>query len=244
MIKGIFFDLGGTLVSYKNVDRVIKRILSESKKKKETSFSVEELYLFYKKASVDVASLFLNKKFYLHKDLFREIFKKYNEYVGITCDPSFLNWFTSRHENLLIESFYLIKNAKKTLLNLKQKNMIVGIVSNIDSHMLNKIILNTQLNTMIDFKISSEFAQSCKPDRRIFELAREKAKLDSSELLFIGDSIEHDIIGSKNFGIKNVLFCEKNMRAPLQSGNHKEKPNYKIQDLLELGPLIDNLNRK
>ncbi len=58
MIKGIFFDLGGTLVSYKNVDRVIKKILSESKKRKETSFSVDELYLFYKEASIDVASLF------------------------------------------------------------------------------------------------------------------------------------------------------------------------------------------
>ena len=34
MIKGVLFDLGGTLVSYSNVETVIETILAGDKKKK------------------------------------------------------------------------------------------------------------------------------------------------------------------------------------------------------------------
>ena len=33
MIKGVLFDLGGTLVSYSNVETVIETILAETKKR-------------------------------------------------------------------------------------------------------------------------------------------------------------------------------------------------------------------
>lgn len=243
MIKGVLFDLGGTLVSYKNVDSSIEILLSELKQRSLTDFSVKELLAFYKEASTDVASHFINKKYYLHRELFTEIFKKFLVRANIEAEPNFFNWFPHLHETLLVDSFDLIQSAKKTLIGLKKKNLVIGIVSNIDNRMFEKICIKTQLDQMIDFKLSSETANSCKPDRKIFEIARKKIGLDNSELLFVGDSIEHDIIGSRNFGIKSVLFFEKDIRAPLQSGNCKTEPDFKITDLSELNDLILNLNR-
>ena len=64
-----------------------------------------------------------------------------------------------------------------------------------------------------------------------------------SELLFVGDSIEHDIYGSNKYGIQNVLFSERNITAPLQTGKYYEEPNFSIADLSDLSNLIFNLNR-
>ena len=38
MIKGVLFDLGGTLVSYSNVETVIETILAETKKENRRNF--------------------------------------------------------------------------------------------------------------------------------------------------------------------------------------------------------------
>ena len=100
-----------------------------------------------------------------------------------------------------------------------------------------------EIEHLVDFSLSSEAARSCKPDRQIFEIAKRKMGLNKSELLFVGDSIEHDIFGSKRYGIQNVFFSEKNIVAPLQTGKYYEKPNFTIKDLSDLSGLIDELNR-
>ena len=144
---------------------------------------------------------------------------------------------------MLIQSFELIKNAQRTLIDLSKKNFIIGVVSNIDHFMLEQILINTKIKHLINFGISSESAQSCKPDRKIFEVAKRKSGLMKSELLFVGDSIEHDIYGSNKYGIQNVLFSERNITAPLQTGKYHEEPNFSIADLSDLSNLIFNLNR-
>ncbi|MDC3067187.1 HAD family hydrolase [Pseudomonadota bacterium] len=243
MIKGILFDLGGTLISYREVDTVIESILLETKQKKLTKLSIQELIILYKKASIAVTHSYIDRKFYLHKDLFLDIFKRFTDFAGIEADNEFFKWFSQRHEFLLIQSFSLIKNARKTLTDLNKKNLTVGIVSNIDSYMLKQILKKNEIEHLVDFDLSSESARSCKPDCKIFEIARRKTGLEKSELLFVGDSMEHDIVGSNKYGILNVFFSEKNITAPLQTGKYYEKPNYTIEDLSELSSLIFELNR-
>ena len=243
MIKGVLFDLGGTLVSYSNVETVIETILTETKQRKFTKLSLLQLKILYKKATMEVTSNYINKKFYLHENLFIDIFKKFAEEASIDADKEFFRWISERHEFLLIQSFKLIKNAQKTLIDLNKKNFIIGIVSNIDNSMLEQILIKTNIKHLTNFWLSSETAQSCKPDRQIFEVARRKTGLRKSELLFVGDSIEHDIFGSNKYGIQNVLFSEKNITAPLQTGKYYEEPNFSIADLADLYNLIYELNR-
>ena len=243
MIKGVLFDLGGTLVSYSNVETVIETILAETKQRKSTKLSTEQLKILYKEARIEVTHNYIGKRFYLHGDLFLDIFKNFTKKAGIDADKEFFRWISERHEYLLIHSFKLIKNAQRALIDLSKKNFIIGVVSNIDHSMLEQILINTKIKHLINFGISSESAQSCKPDRQIFEVAKRKSGLMKSELLFVGDSLEHDIYGSKKYGIQNVLFSERNITAPLQTGKYYEEPNFSIADLSDLSNLIFNLNR-
>ena len=73
MIKGVLFDLGGTLVSYSNVETVIETILAETKK--ENPRNSEQLKILYKEARIEVIHNYIDKRFYLHGDLFLDIFK-------------------------------------------------------------------------------------------------------------------------------------------------------------------------
>ena len=174
MIKGVLFDLGGTLVSYSNVETVIETILAETKKRKSTKLSTEQLKILYKEARIEVTHNYIDKRFYLHGDLFLDIFKNFTKKADIDADKEFFRWISERHEYLLIQSFKLIKNAQRTLIDLSKKNFIIGVVSNIDHFMLEQILINTKIKHLINFGISSESAQSCKPDRKIFEVAKKK----------------------------------------------------------------------
>ena len=85
MIKGVLFDLGGTLISYSEVNNVIETILLETKQKKLTKLSIQQLTILYKKASIDVTHDYIDRKFYLHKNLFLDIFKRFTNFFEVFC---------------------------------------------------------------------------------------------------------------------------------------------------------------
>ena len=91
MIKGVLFDLGGTLVSYSNVETVIETILAETKQRKSTKLSTEQLKILYKEARIEVTHNYIGKRFYLHGDLFLDIFKNFTKKASIDADKEFLD---------------------------------------------------------------------------------------------------------------------------------------------------------
>ena len=62
MIKGIFFDLGGTLFSYKNVTKTTFPILVDSIARTGASRDSEQIKSAYKEASQEVAEGYSSKK--------------------------------------------------------------------------------------------------------------------------------------------------------------------------------------
>ena len=66
MIKGIFFDLGGTLCSYKDVPRVTIPLLNQAKEKLDIVATAEDIKKFYQEASFQIAQAYSEKSYYLH----------------------------------------------------------------------------------------------------------------------------------------------------------------------------------
>lgn len=98
-----------------------------------------------------------------------------------------------------IESFleYLHKNGIRT-----------GVISNI-SYAGN--VVKNRINKMIpdnhfEFIIATSEYMYRKPNKRIFELALEKADLEASDVWYIGDQYECDIVGARNVGIFPVWY--------------------------------------
>jgi len=75
-----------------------------------------------------------------------------------------------------------------------------------------------------------------KPDRRIFEIVIEQAGCSANEILHVGDSLENDVGGANNAGIKSVWLNRK--QAQNESGI---RPDFEIAALSELMPICKQL---
>jgi FMN phosphatase YigB (HAD superfamily) len=93
-----------------------------------------------------------------------------------------------------------------------------------------------ELETHMDHWTSSEEARSCKPHPGIFDVALQKAGCEADQVLFVGDSREHDIKGARRAGMKAVLISEEDGRSPLDVGD--AEPDHVIGELSELTELI------
>lgn len=91
---------------------------------------------------------------------------------------------------------------------LYQKNIRTGVISNIAycgqavTDRINEVIPTNHFEFII---ATSEYMYR-KPNRRIFDLALEKADLPADEVWYVGDQYECDIMGARNAGIFPVWY--------------------------------------
>ena len=101
------------------------------------------------------------------------------------------------------------KNRRKTegseeLLKYFKKQYNIGIITNNLISEQEEKLEYLGLSSYIDIMITSEEARVPKPDPQIFNLTLKKFNAKPDEVIMIGDSWEHDILGEHNMGIKCV----------------------------------------
>ncbi|MEC9248966.1 MAG: HAD family hydrolase [Pseudomonadota bacterium] len=238
MIRGIFFDLGGTLLSYKNVNKTTLPILEEAIMRSGKKLNKDKIKAAYRESSSIIAAQYATKKYYLHKHFFNDVFLRFLKTLGIDGNTELLSWYANFHREEMIDCLILKADCIETLNHLRSKGIYISIVSNIDNDMLNPLLKKENLGSLTDHTISSETARSCKPDRRIFEIALEKSTLSPKSIIFVGDSPEHDIGGAKPLGFKTALITDGGLGPPLQTGKQVPRADYTIDSLSELTALI------
>jgi putative hydrolase of the HAD superfamily len=112
-----------------------------------------------------------------------------DDYVAI-C-PTKTNLFPRTHETLR----YIISNGFKESTEMK--------------------ISNNGLDVYFEHVIISEVVGVNKPDRAIFDHALNLAEADVSESIMIGDSIEADIRGAQDYGMKAIYFNPQGKEKPV-----------------------------
>lgn len=141
---------------------------------------------------------------YLHRELFGGAFVAMAETLGGTIDEATAQQAVDRQYRATIDHASLRPDAIATLQALRRAGRHVQIVSNIDEEQLVPMVERFGLGSLVDVAISSEAAGSCKPDRRIFELALANAGRAPEHTLFVGDSPGHDIAGPAALGIRTA----------------------------------------
>lgn len=91
---------------------------------------------------------------------------------------------------------------------LKKKGIRTGVISNIS---YDPAVVAERINRLLpenafEFVITSSNYMFRKPNKRIFELALEKAELRPEEVWYIGDQYECDVKGSLNAGLFPVWY--------------------------------------
>ncbi len=237
-MKGVFFDLGGTLYSYRNVPRATVPLLMEAVERLGLITQFDDVKQAYNQATSDATADYADQPYYLHRDFFHDIFLRFVKNVGGEPDEAVHAWYHAAHRAVIVDCLVLQKDCIETLTYLKAQGLYLSIVSNIDDDMLHPLVADAGLDAFFDHWTSSEAAQSCKPDQRIFDMALELSGLEPESVLFVGDSPEHDVIGAEAAGMRTALIVDGTMEPPLQTGRETVAPDHVIDGLTELKGIV------
>lgn len=107
----------------------------------------------------------------------------------------------------------LFEGSEKVLAYLQKKYHLHIISNGFKETTLTKMD-RSGLNPYFENVIISEDVGVNKPDRRVFEYALAKAGATKDESIMIGDSIEADIRGAQDFGMRAIFFNPLNRDKP------------------------------
>ena len=92
-------------------------------------------------------------------------------------------------------------------------------------------IKESRLETFFKKMITSEDTGYQKPNKKIFEYALKTVNAKKRESIMIGDDIDNDIIGAKQFGMDTVFFNPEKLK-------HNSNPTFEIHSLNELMDIL------
>lgn len=123
--------------------------------------------------------------------------------------------------NLYWENYFnqmkLFDGAVDFLRQLKNSGIKIVIVSNLLVDIQSKKLIHLGIDKFIDFVVTSEEAGKDKPERSIFLLSLEKLGMSKNDVVFIGDELDTDIRGARDFGIKHILVNEGDFKGVAES---------------------------
>ena len=97
----------------------------------------------------------------------------------------------------------------------------------------NADVTKTPLGRFFDFALKAEDVGAAKPEPALFNHALQRVAGNSSALIHIGDSHDHDVIGANRAGIRSVWFA--------QQGGESDVADHIIECLTELPSLLRHL---
>ncbi len=124
----------------------------------------------------------------------------------------------------------LFPHAHETLDYLHKKYKLYIITNGFNEVQFTKL-KNSQLDKYFTKIFTSEDAGAQKPNPKIFENAIKSANARKVESIMIGDDLEADILGAKNYGLDQVYF------NPFGK-DHQEKITHEIVSLKELQEIL------
>ena len=120
----------------------------------------------------------------------------------------------------------LFEGALQALSYLKNKYTLHIITNGFNEVQFIKLE-HSQLAPFFTHIITSEAANSKKPEKEIFDFALNLAQAKTSESIMIGDSLAEDIQGARNYGIDQIYFNP-------HKNQHTQQVTFEINSLLEL----------
>jgi 2-haloalkanoic acid dehalogenase type II len=237
-IRAVFFDLGGTLFSNVQIPIVCMPVLAEAASRLGLERGLADIGHAFVEATRETNANYVNRPFYLHRDLFLDTTRRLLASLGREECEEFSQWFYRAQRAVMIRQMVLRDDCLETLEVLRSRGLGLSIVSNIDDDYLEPMTRNLGLRSYFDHWISSEAAGSCKPDPGIFHFALQKVGCGPEEVIFVGDSRVHDIQGARAVGMRSVLITEEGGVSHLDDEHFLAQPDHVIDALCELPELV------
>jgi 2-haloalkanoic acid dehalogenase type II len=225
----VFFDFGGTLFRYSDLREDFDAMLESIARGHGIGAPRQDLRRVYRETMGEAFRAFHPRPFYLHRELFAAAHASFLDRLGARPGHAPGDELYERQSRLGLARVEPRAEAEETLAALRALGLHLGIVSNIDEDQFHPLFERIGLARHFDATTTSEEARSCKPHPGIFRVALAKAGAPAPEtVLFVGDSIEHDVAGANALGMTSVLVAR---RPP---GPGAVVPHHVIGDLREL----------
>ena len=138
-----------------------------------------------------------------------EVFIRYQEIIlsqagtKLTRDTA-LEMLKSVSQMAREETYVLYDDVLPVFKALKKQGLVIGLITSLSKDM-NLICSQLGLEPYLDFVVTSKEVGSNKPEPPIFLAALERAKVNASEAVYVGDQYETDVVGARGVGINPVL---------------------------------------
>lgn len=216
------FDLDDTLLDFKASEKLSFQLCMQSLGIQQNVDHIFADYQIINKSLWKALELAQTSQEKLKVERFRKTFELHN--IDINPDVASL-----RYLDTLPETVVLIDHAVETCEWLSQHGEI-GIITNGIEYVQAKRINKSKIAPFISFVSVSEACGFAKPDARFFDYSTKLAKKFSKDkTVIVGDRLEADIQGAKNFGISGCWFNPHKAQAPQDL-----TPKYEIHHLSEL----------
>lgn len=200
-ISHIFFDLDHTLWDFdKNSVLAFDKIFNSDFPQVNTKRFIEHYVPInqacWKLFQVDEIS---------HEELRYRRLKDSFDALNIAISDVQIDQISEDYIRFLPDFNHLFEDALEVLAYLKERYEL-HIITNGFAEVQFKKIANSQLEPYFKTITNSEMAGAKKPNPIIFQHALEKANASKTESIMIGDSMEADVLGALDFGIKALFF--------------------------------------
>lgn len=201
LVTDVFFDLDHTLWDFeKNSALTFEEILP----KHGVEIALNDFLEVYVPANLVFWRLFREEKI-TKAELRYQRLKSVFDTLGYTVSDTTINSLAEEYINQLSNHTHLFPYTLEILDYLKPKYKL-HIITNGFQEIQTKKLINSGIAHYFDQVIDSEMAGVKKPNPIIFNLGLNKAKVNASAALMIGDSLEADILGAKKAGLYALHF--------------------------------------
>ena len=243
LIRGVLFDLGGTLMYAKQpwppilaqanqalADELCAQGLTLDCDQLRDAFR-QRLDLYYEQRDED---LYETTYMSVLNGLLTE--QGYPDVTEAVIRRALDAMYTITQSNWALEedTIYLLKT-------LFSQGYHLGIVSNAgDNKDVFQLIERFGIEHYFDFILTSAACSYRKPHRRIFEVALAHWKFQPIETAMVGDTLEADILGANQLGIYSILVTRR-VDGPAAHQTHIQ-PDSAVKTLAEIPALLDSLH--
>ena len=153
----------------------------------------------------------------------------------VDLENSIIEGATNEFCEGFMEYVRIDEHAKSALEKLHQKYKL-GIVSNFAiPECVTKLLEEHSLDKLFDVVIVSGAVNKKKPSSEVFQKALVEIGVRAENAVFVGDTVEADILGAKTAGMKSI-FVERVVQKEIENAC----PDQIIEDLSQLLEAIDN----
>jgi 8-oxo-dGTP diphosphatase/putative hydrolase of the HAD superfamily len=131
-----------------------------------------------------------------------------------------------------LEDEILYPDANNCLKELKKKKYQIGIIAN-QLPGTEERLIKFGIRQYIDLIVASAEVGVSKPDKKIFELALERANCNPQKTMMVGDRVDNDIVPAKSMGMGTV-WLKQGFGQYWIVKNESEKADYEVESLSDL----------